>query len=241
MNKFIAELQSMIHHFTFHQKDYLLVGPVTLPISIQHEEVQFKWYAFSPVDQDVKPTIETIVQMSTTQQTFSSCLLFGDFDNEVPPLVRIHSVCQTGDVFGSLKCDCGPQLALSLKKIKDYGKGMLVYMANQEGRSIGLMAKALTYKLQEMKLDTFEANRLIGCGDDDRHYEEAAAVLQFLNQGKPLHLLTNNPDKVDSIAAYGLHVLRFDHTVEASEYNEAYLKAKVASGHMVDEKKLINQ
>ncbi|PRS73595.1 GTP cyclohydrolase [Bacillus sp. GBSW2] len=241
MNKFVDELQSMIHHFTFQEKNYLLVGPVNLPISIQHEEVPFKWYAFAPVEGETKPTIESIVQMSTAQQTFSSCLLFGDFENEVPPLVRIHSVCQTGDVFGSLKCDCGPQLALSLKKITDNGKGMLVYMANQEGRSIGLMAKALTYKLQEMKLDTFEANRLIGCGDDDRHYEEAAAVLHYLNKGKPMHLLTNNPDKVDSIAAYGLPVLRFDHTVEASLYNAAYLKAKAASGHMVDEKKLINQ
>ncbi|WP_433954573.1 hypothetical protein [Bacillus safensis] len=137
MNKFVDELQSMIHHFTFQDKHYLLVGPVNLPISIQHEEVPFKWYAFAPVERDTKPTIESIVQMSTAQQTFSSCLLFGDFENERPPLVRIHSVCQTGDVFGSLKCDCGPQLALSLKKITDYGKGMLVYMANQEGGLLG--------------------------------------------------------------------------------------------------------
>ncbi|MGE6631693.1 GTP cyclohydrolase II [Bacillus sp. NPDC077027] len=241
MNEFISELQSVIDHFTFRQKNYLLIGPVNLPISIANEEKVFQWYAFAPIEKGVIPTVETVVQMSVMQQTFSSCLMLGDFENEVPPLVRIHSVCQTGDVFGSLKCDCGPQLASSLEKIADYGKGMLVYLANQEGRSIGLLAKALTYKLQEMKVNTFEANRIIGCGDDDRHYEEAAAVLNFLNKGKPLHLLTNNPDKVDSIMAYGIPVVRSDHTVEASEYNEAYLKAKVASGHMVDEKKLINQ
>lgn len=110
---------------------------MNLPISIQHEEVPFKWYAFAPVEGETKPTIESIVQMSTAQQTFSSCLLFGDFENEVPPLVRIHSVCQTGDVFGSLKCDCGPQLALSLKKITDYGKGMLVYILIKKGGQLG--------------------------------------------------------------------------------------------------------
>ncbi len=82
MNKFVDELQSMIHHFTFQEKNYLLVGPVNLPISIQHEEVSFKWYAFAPVEGETKPTIESIVQMSTAQQTFSSCLLFGDFENE---------------------------------------------------------------------------------------------------------------------------------------------------------------
>lgn len=75
MNKFVAELQSMIHHFTFQEKHYLLVGPVNLPISIEHEEVQFTWYAFASVEADTTPTVESIVQMSTEQQTFSSCLL----------------------------------------------------------------------------------------------------------------------------------------------------------------------
>ncbi|MFB8733606.1 hypothetical protein ACEQPO_05615 [Bacillus sp. SL00103] len=126
--KFVDELQSMIHHFTFSRKNYLLVGPVNLPISIQHEEVLFKWRYASHCEGETKPTIESIVKMSTAQETFSSCLLFGDFEMKMPPLVRIHSVCQTGDVFGSLKCDCGPQLALSLKKMTDYGKGMLVYI-----------------------------------------------------------------------------------------------------------------
>ncbi|MDG3044339.1 hypothetical protein OE903_11980 [Bacillus sp. B6(2022)] len=137
MNKFVAELQSMIHHFTFQEKHYLLVGPVNLPISIEHEEVQFTWYAFASVEADTTPTVESIVQMSTEQQTFSSCLLFGDFENEVPPLVRIHSVCQTGDVFGSLKCDCGPQLASSLKKSPITEKACLCIWPIKKGALLG--------------------------------------------------------------------------------------------------------
>ncbi|PEV95755.1 GTP cyclohydrolase [Bacillus cereus] len=234
MNDFQEKLDKAIKEFIFKDKKYVFVGPVNLPINIEGQEHIFSWYGFSQVPVNVKLTVDWLVQFSEKHQTFSSCLLYGDFEGSDLPVVRIHSVCQTGDVFGSLKCDCGPQLKLSLKKIVEIGVGGLIYLTQQEGRGIGLLAKALAYKLQEDAVDTFEANRIIGCKEDVRNYEEAAAVLNFLRNQRPISLLTNNLDKIDSISHFGIPVERNDHTVPFSQHNYNYIIAKIESGQLIN-------
>lgn len=149
-----------------------------------------------------------------------------------PPLVRLHSECLTGDVFGSLKCDCGPQLKEALKMIGDAGGGLLLYL-RQEGRGIGLGNKLRAYSLQDRGLDTVDANRRLGFADDERDYSHAAAMLRALgiNQVK---LLTNNPNKVRGLEAAGMKVVeRVAHHMPANPHNADYLATKrKRSGHL---------
>lgn len=147
------------------------------------------------------------------------------------PLVRLHSECLTGDVLGSERCDCGPQLREAVERISEAG-GYLLYL-RQEGRGIGLTAKLDAYVLQEAGLDTYEANLALGFDADERDYTVAAQMLAAL--GEPLvALLTNNPDKVEQLGDLGLHVVRRVPTgVHRTAANERYLAAKVARGaHM---------
>lgn len=229
-----------VQDFFYLNKRYVIVGPICLPIAIQEEEHVFRWYGFSPIPSDVELDVQWLVKLSENQQTFSSFLVYGDFEKDKLPAVRVHSVCQTGDVFGSLRCDCGPQLQFSLQKIVEMGAGMLIYLTQQEGRGIGLLAKALTYKLQEDGgFDTFEANRFLGCRDDLRDYEEAAAVLYYLRENRPISLLTNNLEKLDALRCFGISVVgREDHTVPATRHNYKYLQAKMTSGHVLNSEKL---
>lgn len=120
-------------------------------------------------------------------------------------LVRIHSECFTGDVLGSLRCDCGEQLHRSMKAIAQEGRGVLVYL-RQEGRGIGLADKLRAYNLQDQGYDTVEANLLLGHQADERHYDVAAAILQHLGV-RSVRLLTNNPDKIQSLEALGIPVV----------------------------------
>jgi GTP cyclohydrolase II len=146
-------------------------------------------------------------------------------DNPVP-LVRLHSECLTGDVFGSARCDCGPQLREALRHIGEVG-GVLVYL-RQEGRGIGLYNKLDAYLLQERGMDTFEANRALGLGEDLRDYAVAAQMLRALGYTE-IDLLTNNPDKQSQLTSYGVAVRRTVRTgVFANPHNTAYLMAKVA-------------
>lgn len=149
-----------------------------------------------------------------------------------PPLVRLHSECLTGDVFGSLKCDCGPQLKEALRIIGESGGGVILYL-RQEGRGIGLANKLRAYALQDRGLDTVDANRRLGFADDERDYRTAAAMLRALGI-QNVRLLTNNPNKVAGLEAAGIRVAeRVAHHMPANPHNADYLATKrKRSGHL---------
>jgi GTP cyclohydrolase II len=154
--------------------------------------------------------------------------------HSAPPLVRIHSQCLTGDVFGSLRCDCRLQLELALGKIAEEGAGILLY-EQQEGRGIGLMAKLKAYELQDAGLDTVEANEELGYAADCRAYELPAEVLKLLGVSQ-VRLMTNNPEKVAALEAAGIEVTeRVSADVEPQESFAGYLKTKQEKmGHIVE-------
>jgi GTP cyclohydrolase II len=155
--------------------------------------------------------------------------------NGAVPLVRPHSECLTGDVFGSQRCDCGPQLREAVERIADAG-GYLLYL-RQEGRGIGLYAKLEAYTLQDTGLDTYEANVALGHGADERSYVAAAQMLQALGVSR-IALLSNNPDKADQLRRYGVTVAaRVPTRVHLSEANARYLVTKARRGaHTLDVK-----
>jgi len=155
------------------------------------------------------------------------------YDAEDVP-VRLHSECLTGDVIGSLRCDCRDQLEASLKKIGEMEKGIVLYL-RQEGRGIGLINKIRAYSLQDQGLDTVEANIALGFRDDERDYSIAAHMLHSL-QVKSIRLMTNNPKKISQLEYYGVKVSeRIPHILPSNEHNRFYLETKVAkSGHMID-------
>ena len=158
-------------------------------------------------------------------------LVIGAFGGK-PPLVRLHSECLTGDVFGSLKCDCGPQLKEALRIIGEAGGGVLLYL-RQEGRGIGLANKLRAYALQDRGLDTVDANRRLGFADDERDYGHAAAMLRVLGI-ESVRLLTNNPAKVAGLKAAGIGIVeRVAHHMPTNPHNADYLVTKrQKSGHL---------
>ncbi|MBW4330705.1 GTP cyclohydrolase II [Stakelama sp. CBK3Z-3] len=142
-----------------------------------------------------------------------------------PPLVRLHSECLTGDVLGSLKCDCGPQLNAAIERIAGSGWGILLYL-RQEGRGIGLINKLRAYSLQDQGFDTVDANTRLGFAVDARDFGIAARMLELLGQ-RSIRLLTNNPAKVDTLRAHGIDVIeRIAHQLPANPHNERYLATK---------------
>lgn len=159
----------------------------------------------------------------TNQQHLA--LIKGEWKNDEPVLVRMHSSCMTGDIFGSCRCDCGPQLHKAMQLISDEGKGVVVYM-NQEGRGIGLLNKLRAYKLQEQGLDTVEANLQLGFKMDERDYGVGAQILRDLGVHK-LRLLTNNPRKRAGIMGYGLELIEnVPLEIESNKHNRLYLETK---------------
>jgi GTP cyclohydrolase II len=160
-------------------------------------------------------------------------LVMGDI-HAAPPIVRIHSQCLTGDVFGSLRCDCRLQLELALSRIAQEGAGILLY-EQQEGRGIGLMAKLKAYQLQDQGRDTVEANVELGYAADCREYELPAEVLKQLDVTK-VRLITNNPDKVAALESAGIAVTeRVSAEVEPQESFERYLRTKQEKmGHILE-------
>jgi GTP cyclohydrolase II len=183
-----------------------------------------------PLD-DLPPTQIVAFRASDDGQEHVA-LVVGAFGGE-PPLVRLHSECLTGDVFGSLKCDCGPQLKEALRIIGDAGGGVLLYL-RQEGRGIGLANKLRAYALQDRGLDTVDANRRLGFADDERDYGHAAAMLRVLGIDE-VRLLTNNPNKVAGLEAAGIAVAeRVAHHMPANPHNADYLATKrKKSGHLI--------
>jgi GTP cyclohydrolase II len=153
---------------------------------------------------------------------------FGDFPKIPVPLVRVHSECLTGDVFGSLRCDCGLQLAGALQLLQKEG-GCLIYL-RQEGRGIGLYRKLQAYRLQDEGLDTFEANRRLGFGDDLRDYRSAAGMLKALGVTE-IRLITNNPDKIRQLQANGIVIKeRLSTPAYVNPHNRRYLATKQKYG-----------
>jgi len=149
----------------------------------------------------------------------------GTWKKDEPVLVRVHSSCVTGDIFGSCRCDCGPQLHKALEIIEKEGKGILVYM-NQEGRGIGLLNKLKAYKLQEQGMDTVEANAELGFKPDERDYGVGAQILRDLGVSK-IKLMTNNPKKRAGLIGYGLEIVdNVALEIKSNEHNSLYLKTK---------------
>ena len=167
-------------------------------------------------------------------------LVMGDI-HAAPPLVRIHSQCLTGDVFGSLRCDCRLQLEMALSKIAKEGAGILLY-EQQEGRGIGLMAKLKAYELQDQGRDTVEANEELGFAADCRDYDLAVGALKLL-QVSSVRLMTNNPEKVAALEAAGITVTeRVSAEVESQESFERYLRTKQEKmGHIFEHPNEVNR
>lgn len=170
-------------------------------------------------------------QISTGQEHVA--LIKGEWGEDEPLLVRVHSSCMTGDIFGSMRCECGEQLHKALQLIEEEGKGVLVYL-NQEGRGIGLMAKAAAYKLQEEGLDTVDANLHLGYLADERDYGVGAQILRSLGVSK-MRLMSNNPTKRIGLEAYGLEVVEnVPLEIEPNAYNHFYMETKKKRmGHML--------
>ncbi|MEH6938675.1 bifunctional 3,4-dihydroxy-2-butanone-4-phosphate synthase/GTP cyclohydrolase II [Bacillus sp. JJ664] len=171
---------------------------------------------------------------NTVDDKEHAAIVKGNIDDGKPVLVRVHSECLTGDVFGSCRCDCGPQLHSALNMIEEEGRGVIVYM-RQEGRGIGLLNKLKAYKLQEEGLDTVEANLHLGFEADLRNYEIAAQILKDLGILK-VNLLTNNPLKIEELKTYGISINeRVPLQTEMKADNEQYLQTKLEKmGHLLN-------
>ncbi|WP_306337284.1 bifunctional 3,4-dihydroxy-2-butanone-4-phosphate synthase/GTP cyclohydrolase II [Streptomyces sp. KL118A] len=163
---------------------------------------------------------------STVDGVEHVALVHGDIGDGEDVLVRLHSECLTGDVFHSLRCDCGPQLEAAMRRITDAGRGVVVYLRGHEGRGIGLLSKLRAYALQEQGSDTLDANLELGLPADSRDYGAGAQILRDLGV-RGVRLMTNNPDKTDAVLRHGLKVTgREPMPVEAGEHNLRYLRTK---------------
>ena len=161
----------------------------------------------------------------TTNDQIHLAIFKGNWNIDDEILVRVHSSCLTGDIFGSCRCDCGPQLHQALREIEKEGKGVLVYM-NQEGRGIGLVNKLKAYELQEKGRDTVEANTELGFNADERDYGIGAQILRAMNISK-IKLLSNNPKKRVGLIGYGIEIIKsIPIEIKSNIYNKSYLKTK---------------
>jgi len=177
---------------------------------------------------------KSIVFVSDVDDLLHIAMVKGDIDSERPILVRVHSECLTGDIFGSLRCDCGDQLHRAMEMMQNEGSGVLLYI-RQEGRGIGLVNKLKAYALQDKGFDTVEANEKLGFEPDLRNYGIGAQILADLGVRK-MRLLTNNPKKIVGLEGYGLSVVdQVPIEIEPNEYNRCYLKCKeLKMGHLLN-------
>ena len=227
-----------------------ILGPIPLPLVVAGRQLNVRWYASVRHTElrEVHDLADSLREsdgkasfaLMASSMAVNSVLTLGEPSAWRQPLVRVHSSCLTGDVFGSQRCECGPQLKSALGRIADDGDGgMLVYMAGHEGRGIGLWAKAATYLLQDAGEDTYQANRSLGLPDDSRDFSDAASLLKYFWGNKPFRLLTNNPKKVSDLTAMGLDgITRVKHVTGVGSANRGYLSAKRDWGHDLSDEDL---
>ncbi len=223
--------------------DFSLLGPVPLPVNVHGRELKFMWWTFVPrlelsavqeaASRAKAGEAEAFRQLLQSSMTVNSLLITQGYESLESPLVRVHSCCVTGDVFGSRRCECGPQLADALEQIAGAG-GALVYMSGHEGRGIGLWAKAITYMLQDDGQDTYQANRSLGLPEDSRDFHAAGAVLRYFFKGKPIRLLSNNPLKKEQLEEAGQPVSAMVQLFTGlTPYNRRYMESKRENGHLL--------
>lgn len=227
-----------------------ILGPIPLPLDRDAVNITVQWYAsvrhteLSRATQLADSLRERkgpeSFAMLADSMAVNSVLVIGEPGNWSNPLVRVHSSCLTGDVFGSQRCECGPQFVAALQRIsEDPQGGLIVYMSGHEGRGIGLWAKAATYLLQDAGENTYEANRSLGLPDDSRDFSDAGSLLKYFVGDAPFRLLTNNPKKVADLNAMGLgKITREKHVIGVAPSNRNYLAAKRKWGHELDERDL---
>ncbi|MEM7250941.1 MAG: GTP cyclohydrolase II [Pseudomonadota bacterium] len=224
-----------------------ILGPIPMPVLIDGRTIDLQWYAFvrhtelAKVDDLARELRERggqrLFSVLVSHMSVNSVLVAGDFNPDAEPLVRVHSSCLTGDVFGSQRCDCGPQYISAIERLdQEPNGGLLVYMAGHEGRGIGLWAKAVTYLLQDAGENTYQANRSLGLPDDSRDFTDAAAILHyFIGAKRAFRLLTNNPKKVNDLKSFGLDkITQVKHVVGVGDWNRRYLSAKRDWGHILE-------
>jgi GTP cyclohydrolase II len=224
-----------------------ILGPIPLPLERHGRQYDVDWYASVRHTELSKATeLADELREREGQQSFAiladsmavnSVLVMGDPAQWENPLVRVHSSCLTGDVFGSGRCECGPQFIAALERIADDpAGGMIVYMSGHEGRGIGLWAKAATYLLQDAGENTYQANRTLGLPDDSRDFSDAASLIRYFIGAEPFRLLTNNPKKVADLAAMGVTgATRVKHVCGVGKANRRYLEAKRDWGHQLQD------
>ncbi len=222
-----------------------VLGPIPLPIDIGGVTHTFQWLAFvrhtelqeanRMADSLRGEGRQHLFSVMSRSMSVNSVLMLGDFRGAGNPLLRVHSCCLTGDVFGSKRCECGPQLERAFERIEAEGTGAVIYMSGHEGRGIGLWAKAVTYVLQDCGQDTYQANRSLGLPDDSRDFSDAASMLLYLRGDRPLRLMSNNPKKLRDLRAGGLtHITGEKHVTGVNPANRRYLDAKRGWGHLID-------
>ena len=220
-----------------------VLGPIPMPLTVGNTDYSVQWYATVrnteltkledlAADLRAKHGERSFAELASSMAV-NSVLIIGNADDWTNPLIRVHSSCLTGDVFGSQRCECGPQFQSAINLInQDEQGGMLIYMAGHEGRGIGLWAKAATYLLQDSGEDTYQANRSLGLPDDSRDFSDAAALIRHFRGEGPFRLLTNNPKKIDDLATAGLTgITPVKHVFGVTDSNKRYLAAKRDWGH----------
>ena len=224
-----------------------VLGPIPMPLRVGDSDYAVRWYATVrnteltrledlAAELRAKHGERSFAELASSMAV-NSVLVIGDKETWTDPLIRVHSSCLTGDVFGSQRCECGPQFESAVRLISaDEQGGMLIYMAGHEGRGIGLWAKAATYLLQDSGEDTYQANRSLGLPDDSRDFSDAAALIRHFRGDGPFRLLTNNPKKVADLNAAGLAgITPVKHVFGVTAANKRYLAAKQDWGHRIDD------
>jgi GTP cyclohydrolase II len=222
-----------------------LLGPIPLTRCHRDREAVLQWYPFvrrielervleaaNDVPHGGEERFHELLRQS---MAVNSLLAAEGFLAQEAPLVRLHSCCMTGDVFGSMRCECGPQLEEAFDLVLEQ-HGAVVYMSSHEGRGIGLWAKAITYLLQDAGQDTYQANVSLGLPEDSRDFSDAAIVLRHMLRGRPIRLLSNNPMKREQLERAGQPVAELVPLVAGvCAHNTRYLRAKRGKGHKLPE------